>query len=268
MSESQDPGALLEAARRVLAEPRAALLTDLDGTLSAIAPRPELAVVQPGVRRALRALRASLALVAVLSGRRAAEARRLVGVAGVVYVGNHGLEAVVGRRRWVHPEAAAFAPQLARVVAAVEARLARHDLYYEVKGLTASIHYRGAAAPARARAAILRALAELPEARDVRVTEGRCVVELRPPVAASKGSAVGCLLRRYAVRAVLLLGDDRTDLDAVRALQQARARGEVRGLTIAVASSETPPELLAEADATVDGVAAVEALLGGLAATR
>ncbi|HWP29122.1 MAG TPA: trehalose-phosphatase, partial [Chloroflexota bacterium] len=89
-----------------------------------------------------------------------------------------------------------------------------------------------------------------------------------PPVAASKGSAVACLLRRYAVQAVLFLGDDRTDLDAVRVLQQARARGEVRGLAVAVASSETPPELLAEADATVDGVAGVEALLGSLAATR
>ncbi len=100
------------------------------------------------------------------------------------------------------------------------------------------------------------------------VTEGRRVVELRPPVAVNKGSAVMCLLGRYALQAVLFLGDDRTDLDAVRALKQARAQGVIQGLTVAVASDETPAELLAEADAAVEGVAAVAALLSGLAGAR
>jgi len=248
----------------VLAVAPSGLLTDLDGTLSPIAPTPELARVAPGARVALRALVRRLAVVAVLTGRSAMDARRMLRVPGVTYVGNHGMEALVGRRRWIHPDAARAAPAIAAVLAGLPARLRRDDVRYEPKGLTASIHYRGARDAPAARAAILAALAALPEAATLRITEGRRVVELRPPIEVSKGTAAECLLRRGSLRGALFLGDDRTDLDAMRALHAARARG-VRTLAVAVASAEAPPELLAEADGVVESVAAVEALLGALA---
>jgi trehalose 6-phosphate phosphatase len=257
--------ALVEAARALLAEPAAALLSDLDGTLAAIAPRPELAVVRPGVRRALRRLVPRLALVAVVSGRGAADARRLLRVGGVVYVGTHGLEAVVGRRRWMHPEAARYRPVLEAVLGALAERLAGAPVRFELKGVGASVHYRGALDPAAARAAILATLRELPAAQSLVVTEGRQVVELRPPVAASKGTAVACLLRRSAVRAVLFLGDDRTDLDAMRALRAARDAEGLRALVVAVESTEMPPELLSLANGAVRDTGEVESLLTALA---
>jgi trehalose 6-phosphate phosphatase len=252
-------------ARAVLAVAPCGLLTDLDGTLSPIAPTPELARVAPGARRALRALVGRLALVAVVTGRSAPNARRMLRVAGVTYVGNHGMEALVGRRRWTHPDAAHAAKAIAAVLAALPSRLRRDDVRYEPKGLTASIHYRGSRDPDAARAAILAALDALPEAASLRVTEGRQVVELRPPVDATKGTAAVCLLRRAGLRAALFLGDDRTDLDAMRALHAARARG-VRTLAVAVASAEAPPELLAQADGAVESVAAAVELLTALAA--
>ena len=258
-------GALVAAAADLLRQPLAALLVDLDGTLSRIAPRPELATVRAPARRAVRTLLGRLTLVAAISGRSASDARRLLDVPGVVYVGNHGMEALVGRQRWAHPEAAACRAQIAAVLRAVAIGVQRGDVRYEPKGLTASIHYRGAADPEAAREAILAALSSLPEAAPLHITEGRQVIEIRPPVALSKGTAVGCLVRRYGLCAALYLGDDRTDLDAVRTLQTARAEGQVRALTVAVASSEAPPELLAAADGTVDGVAGVEALLTTLA---
>ena len=258
--------ALAAAAHALLAEGPAGLLCDVDGTLSPIAPRPELAVVRPPTRRSLRALAPRLALVAAVSGRSADDARRLVRVPGIVYVGNHGLEAVVGRRRWTHPEAERFRQVLAGVLGDLRVRLADEDVCYEPKDLGASIHYRGAADPERTRAAILTTLAALPQATALRITEGRLVVELRPPVAASKGTAVTCLVRRYGLRAALFLGDDRTDVDAMRALRAARAESGVRSLALAVTSGEMPPELLAEADGVVDGVGAVEDLLAALAA--
>jgi len=242
--------ALVEAARALLAEPAAALLSDLDGTLAAIAPRPELAVVRPGVRRALRRLVPRLALVAVVSGRGAADARRLLRVGGVVYVGTHGLEAVVGRRRWMHPEAARYRPVLEAVLGALAERLAGAPVRFELKGVGASVHYRGALDPAAAREAILATLGELPAAQ---------------PVAASKGTAVACLLRRSAVRAVLFLGDDRTDLDAMRALRAARDAEGLRALVVAVESTEMPPELLSLADGAVRDTGEVESLLTALA---
>lgn len=257
--------ALVEAARALLAEPAAALLSDLDGTLAPIAPRPEVAVVLPGVRRALRRLVPRLALVAVVSGRGAVDARRLLRVGGVVYVGTHGLEAVVGRRRWVHPEAARYRPVLEVVLQALAERLAGAPVRFEAKGLGASVHYRGAPDPAAVRAAILGTLRDLPAARRLVVTEGRQVVELRPPVAASKGTAVACLLRRSAVRAALFLGDDRTDLDAMRALRAAHDAEGLRTLAVAVESAEMPPELLALADGAVRDTGEVESLLTAVA---
>ena len=256
---------LLVAARRVLGIAQAGLLTDVDGTLSAIVPRPEQAVVRAPVRQALRRLVPRLAVVAAVSGRAAADVRRLVGVPGLVYVGNHGLEARVGRRRWEHPEAALSRPRIAAALAALEATLHLPGLQYEPKGLTASIHYRNAVEPERACAAILAALAARPEADSLRVTEGRRVVELRPPVQVNKGTAVACLLRRHALQGALFLGDDRTDVDAARALHNARAAG-LETLVIAVESDEAPTELLAEADGVVQGVDGVEVLLRALAA--
>src|SRR5690348_14040042 len=69
-----------------------ALLCDADGTLSAIAPTPEAATLLPDVAELLVRALSCFELVAVISGRSASDVRRLVGVPGVLYIGNHGLE--------------------------------------------------------------------------------------------------------------------------------------------------------------------------------
>ncbi|MGH3051451.1 MAG: trehalose-phosphatase, partial [Gaiellaceae bacterium] len=69
-----------------------ALLFDVDGTLAPIVARPELASVPEATKAELRRLAARYLLVACISGRAGADARRLVNVDGAVYVGNHGLE--------------------------------------------------------------------------------------------------------------------------------------------------------------------------------
>ena len=69
------------------------LLLDVDGTLAPIAERPEYAVVPPATQRVLVEL---VALpdthVAIVSGRSARDARRLVNVKDVWVLGNHGIE--------------------------------------------------------------------------------------------------------------------------------------------------------------------------------
>jgi len=82
--------ARLEPLRR---EPsRAAILTDVDGTLAPIVERAGDAAVPATAREALAALSERYALVGCISGRRAEEARRLVGLDTLAYAGNHGLE--------------------------------------------------------------------------------------------------------------------------------------------------------------------------------
>ena len=85
------PGRALLAPLR--ADPaRAAILTDVDGTLAPIAARAEQAAVPAAARAALARLSERYGLVGCVSGRQAEEARRLVGVDELAYAGNHGLE--------------------------------------------------------------------------------------------------------------------------------------------------------------------------------
>src|SRR5215212_8601198 len=71
---------------------RSAILCDIDGTLAPVVARAEDARVPDATRRVLERLGARYALVACISGRRAEDARRMVGLDSLLYIGNHGLE--------------------------------------------------------------------------------------------------------------------------------------------------------------------------------
>lgn len=248
---------------RLLSERPAGLITDLDGTISRIAPAPELAVVEPVARDALRELAEELDLVAVISGRSAADAQRLLQLDPVIYIGNHGLERRVRERTAIAPEAQPFLPLIGRTLAALVPQLPE-GATIEDKGATASIHYRRSPDPEQAKAVILSALRPLAERHGLRISHGRRVVELRLPVALDKGSALRELVRDYQLRSVLFLGDDVTDLDAMRALRELRAPDAIIGLSIGVVGPETPAQIAQEADLTVPGVDDVAKLLTAL----
>src|SRR5207248_2024572 len=77
----------------LLEDPEAsAVLSDIDGTLAPIAQDPQKVAVPEGARAALAELSGRFGVVGCISGRRAIEARELVGVEGIAYAGNHGLE--------------------------------------------------------------------------------------------------------------------------------------------------------------------------------
>jgi trehalose 6-phosphate phosphatase len=211
-----------------------ALLFDVDGTLAPIAPRPELARVPDETRGELERLAGSYLLVACISGRAGQEAARLVGVDGIRYVGNHGLE-LDARARELTARIAAFRDSVA--------------LPAEDKGLSLSYHYRGAEDENAARTE-LEAIAERARAEGLDPRWGRKVLEIRPPVAADKGTAVRALLASVPARLGLYAGDDTTDLDAFDGLASAGLDHAVR---IAVESEEGPESLTAAADLTVPG---------------
>lgn len=259
---------VVQRARGVLAQKPAALLTDLDGTISPIAPTADVASVPQAARRALAALARRLAVVGVVSGRQAANARRLVGLDELIYIGNHGAERWENGRSVLAPAAAAGAQRLARALEAARRLLPIEGLRFENKGATGAIHYRLAADPAAARQAILTTLAQLPDAANLLISEGRLVVNLLPPSAPNKGDAIAELIQERRLRGVVYLGDDRTDLDAFTALRHLRAAGLCDTLSIAVLSAEAPPELAALADASLPGVEAVIHLLDALAAAE
>jgi trehalose 6-phosphate phosphatase len=95
------------------------------------------------------------------------------------------------------------------------------------------------------------------------------VLEVRPPVTIDKGLGVRRLLEEFGggVRWALYAGDDRTDLDAFRALDEMRQAGALQDvLRVGVASDEAPSEITGEADVVVDGPPGVRELLRLLAA--
>jgi len=248
---------------------RTAILTDVDGTLAPIVERPEQAAVPAKARELLEALGERYALVGCISGRRAVEARRLVGVESVAYAGNHGFElllpgedeprldpAVNGRER----EAADF--------------LDLHDgaglevvgLRVEDKGPIQALHWRGAVDERTAEARAHEIAAQAGRA-GLEPRWGRKVLELRPVGGGGKDAAVGALLADEDIAVAAYAGDDRTDLDACRRLRELCDEGRLRAaICVGVLSAEAPPELGEEANLVVDGPGGWLELLEELAA--
>jgi trehalose 6-phosphate phosphatase len=234
--DGRDPIAVLAAEPR-----RAAILLDVDGVLAPIVPVPHEAEVPEETRAELRRLHGRYALVGCISGRSGADARRVVGVPELSYVGEHGLELV--------PEALAWSERLQTFAATV----AWEDV--ERKPLTVTFHYRRAEDENQA-LALLEAVATRARNEGLVPRFGRKVLELRPPVGAHKGTAVAHLLAERGLSRALYAGDDTTDLDAFAALAALEL-----GVRVAVASAEGPDELREAADVVVDGPARLLQLL-------
>ncbi len=241
VSGVRDHDLLAELARL---PPRGAVLLDVDGTLAPIVARPEDARVPEETRAVLRGLRDRYALVACVSGRAGVDAQRIVRVEGLIYVGEHGLELEPEAERWA-PRLAAFADRTGEWPA-------------ERKRLTLAYHWRTAADETEA-LGVLEGIAGRAAAEGLVVRWGRKVLELRPPVAADKGTAVRRLLGERGLTRALYAGDDTTDLDAFRALD-----GLELGVRVAVASAEAPPGLRESADIVVGTTEELRELLARL----
>ena len=255
----------------LLADPSAgAVLLDVDGTLAPIVRHADDAHVPEPTRVPLIAVARRFGLVACVSGRRAATARRIVALGSITYVGNHGAEVLRGGATEVElePEVEAHVDRVrAFATAAHDEALQRLRVRLEDKAAIFAFHWRGAPDEAAAEAAV-RALADRAEADGLWVHWGRKVLEVRPPVPLDKGRGITRLLERFpAVRVAAYAGDDRTDIDAFEGLRRLRDEGRLDEVVcVGVRSDETPPELEAAADVMVDGPRGVRTFLEALAA--
>lgn len=245
----------------------AGLVTDIDGTISPIVLDPAAAAVLPGCREALAALAGRLDYLGVLTGRTPEEARRMVGIEGIDYLGTHGMVRWTPGGAVVHPDAAPFATTIASVIDRVRERLTHPGIIVEAKGPTLAIHYRQTVDPAAMRDVVLAELGAVANETKLALFEGRMVVELRPPLPLGKGWSIQDLAEERDLASLLYLGDDRTDIEAFEALQEWREAAPGRcGVALAVASPEMPPALVRAADYVLNDVPAVELLLRQLAA--
>lgn len=213
-----------EDVRNRLAGNPLVVLLDVDGTLAPIAPRPELAVVPSETSQCVAALAARPnVIVGLVSGRAAADARRMVKVANTWVIGNHGYEIVSPEgESMVDAQVEPYRGLIAQAGRRLAPLLAPvPGVIFEDKRWTLSIHVRLAdqAVVPRVRALV----EETASALSLRVTEGKMVFEVRPPARVDKGTAVLTLASRLGALAanasLFFVGDDRTDEDAFRALR-------------------------------------------------
>ncbi|MGI8593200.1 MAG: trehalose-phosphatase [Solirubrobacteraceae bacterium] len=263
---------LAKAIAPLTADPgRAGILLDVDGTLAPIVRHADDASVTEQTRSLLIEISRRFGLVACVSGRRASEARRIVSIGSITYVGNHGAEVLRGGG--TEPELEGEIDSWAKRVQAFaddvdRGMLRRERIRFEDKGVIVAYHWRGAPDEESAEDA-LKEVAKGAERAGLHPYWGRKVLEIRPRVRFDKGTGVVALLRDLDLEVAMYVGDDTTDLDAFRGLRELLEEGHLaRVVLVGVRSEETPAGIEREADLLVDGTEGVASLLQALIALR
>lgn len=237
---------------------RLAVFLDIDGTLLSFRERPEEVTLHDALRWTLQKLCHQLdGAVALVSGRTLADIDRIFHPLGLSAAGLHGLE------RWLSDgtrqdscEAAALAhvrPELKRLVGRYR------GIVLEDKGRAVALHYRGVPNVGPDLVARVRDLVAA-DADTLTILDGKMVVEVKPRHA-DKGSAIAAFLAEtpFAGRVPVFLGDDVTDEDGFRAVNQ------VSGISVRVDGQDGGNRETAACYRLPDE-AAVERWLEGLAA--
>jgi trehalose 6-phosphate phosphatase len=231
---------LVEAVALLRSDPaHAGVLLDIDGTLAPIVRHAEDATVPERTRSLLTEVARRYGFVACVSGRRASEARRIVSIGSITYIGNHGGEVLRGGRveAEVDGELSHWGRRIGAFVAEQDGQeLHRNRIRLEDKGPISAFHWRGAPDESAAEH-LLAGVAGEAEKAGFGVHWGRKVLEIRPPVAFDKGTGIVHLLGDADLAAAMYVGDDTTDLDAFRGLRELVDSGRIgRALCVGVRS--------------------------------
>jgi trehalose 6-phosphate phosphatase len=238
---------------------RIGLVTDMDGTISHIVEDPEDAVVTPRNCELLQQLHKKLTLLSVVSGRSLRSVAERMQLPGVVYIGNHGLERCVDGQVKYRFNKERYRPRLESSVEELQ-KIQLDGVRVEDKGVTATIHYRQSDDPQTAYEFLLPLIQKIATQHGLEFFEGRMIFELRPPVKADKGSAFEELVHEFSLDGALYIGDDTTDIAALKMAQQLRQEQKCFAIGVGVMSNDNPDELLMEADLIAFGVPDVENL--------
>jgi trehalose 6-phosphate phosphatase len=205
------------------------LLLDIDGTLAPIAGRPADAVLPQATRLVIDQLARTPGVhVVAVSGRSALDSRRLICLDDTWIIGNHGIEVAPPMGLPVpRVEVVPFADRVA--IAAARAAEFAHDIpgvIVENKAWTLSVHYR--LANRNIVPELTNQVSDIARDLGLRVTTGKEVIELRPPIDVNKGTAALELALSLGAldheASILCAGDDRTDEDMFRELRRAQPR--------------------------------------------
>ena len=210
--------------RQLLSASQVLMLFDYDGTLTPLISNPEAADLASKVRKSLTALASeSKFICGVISGRALKDVEAKVDIPGLIYAGNHGLEIRGPGIDFVHQQAVEKAGTQVQIVNELKSALSWiPGVIVEPKGLTLSVHYRGAHTEqiSTVEEIFARITAASVDTGTSIVTRGKKVLELRPNLPWDKGTAINLLQKSYPnASTVWFFGDDRTDEDGFSVVQ-------------------------------------------------
>jgi trehalose 6-phosphate phosphatase len=250
----------------VLVQRPLGLAFDIDGTLSPMTPTPGGARLYPGVAELLKRARDHTGVhVAIMTGRGIEDGASIINIDGLTYSGTHGLEWSDGlpgmHPPQVKPEALAYREAGISLLNLVEKHLPDlPGVVIQRKRIGGSLHYRLSPHPAETRRALFALLNEPAHMVGMKLGEGKRIVEILPPLAIDKGTALHRFAEQFGLRGIVFAGDDRTDLDGVQEIALMQRKG-LAALSIVVRQTDTLPVMLSNADIVVDGVPGMVALL-------
>lgn len=218
------------------------IATDLDGTLAPILDEPSRARVPAAALATLGRL-ATVARVGVITGRDLATARRMVPVEDVLIMGSHGLEASFESRRLPAIDRDSLAASLERLEQSVITAVPGAFLHIERKSISTAFHFRR-----QPDLELLLRAALTPLPPGLRLREGRMVYEVIPDVDGGKDVALRALVEHLKPQALVVLGDDLTDVAMFQIAHEFRDSAR-ESLVLGVSGgAETPPGIEAAAD--------------------
>ncbi|XP_068221141.1 uncharacterized protein Tps1 [Palaemon carinicauda] len=203
---------------------RLALLLDYDGTLAPIAPHPDLARMPSETRHVLEKLAHMPDVnVAIISGRSLQNVKSMVGIEGITYAGSHGFEILhPDGTLFMHPIPHEYEVQLETLKQRLQ-EVSTDGAWVEVKQTGITFHYREVTAAKYS--SITSRAQEIFSEVGIKIHQSHKAYEARPPVTWDKGRAAIYILRSlfgldWCDRvSTIYAGDDKTDEDAMRALQ-------------------------------------------------
>lgn len=218
----------ISAFKKELLNKQLFLLMDYDGTLAPIADTPAEALIPQDTKDLLADLSVMKNIkLAIVSGRELKDVKKMVGIPGMIYAGNHGLEIEGPGIEFSVKVPEGTITLLQNIKKLLSFKLgAVKGVYIEDKKLAIALHYRNA------KTGVISMLKEYFNyavqpylmTNKVDVLIGKMVYEVRPHVDWNKGNAIMWLISKITKetdREILpiYIGDDITDESVFKCLE-------------------------------------------------
>ena len=211
------------------------LFLDYDGTLTPIVSSPRKALISREAKGILNELSNSpKCKLAIISGRGLKDIINIIGLKGIIYSGNHGLEIKGPKIKFESIVSSRYKAVLEQIKNDLNKKLSSIEgAFVEDKGLSLGLHYRLVDKNniPQVKTIFHEAVILYLVRNKIKIKTGKMVLEVRPPSEWDKGKVVLWLLARqgFALKGFvpIYIGDDKTDEDAFKVLRN-------KGITIFV----------------------------------